>query len=132
MTTRRPGAAAGTAPLRWDSKQAQQQLVNLLMRNARAAGAELRNQTKAAISGRGTSAAGQAPGLVSGKLRRSIRSIVRRDRSASELTLPGGSGLRSRRSLATRTARGAARPFLGQRFQSFKTRMAEILLRGRG
>ncbi len=122
----------GTARLRWDSKPVQQQLVNLLMRNARAAGAELRNQTKAAISGRGTSAAGQAPGLVSGKLRRSIRSIVRRDRSASEITIRVGSGLFYSRFLEKGTPRMAARPFLGQRFQSFKTRMAEILLRGRG
>lgn len=121
-----------TARVRWDSKPVQQQLVNLLMRNARAAGAELRDQTKAAISSRGRSGAGQPPGLVSGKLRRSIRSIVRRDRSASEITIRVGSGLFYSRFLEKGTSKLAARPFLGKRFQELKTRMAQILLRGRG
>jgi len=123
---------AGTARLDWNDKDVQRKLRNLLLKNSRAAGRLVAKETRQSISRRERSAPGDAPGRVTGKLRRSVKHRAVRSRSTGGITIRVGSGDFKSRFLELGTKYMAARPFLFPTFKKLARRMAGIVLKGNG
>lgn len=120
----------GSSRVDWSDRRLRGDLTNYLMRNSRKAGRALRDEARKAVSTRAVSDPGQAPGRRSGRLRKSIRSVVTRSRSRHTITIRVGSGLFYARFLELGTKVMRARPFLFREFQKIQRRMVELLVKG--
>ena len=122
----------GKARLDWNDRGVQRNLRNLLLRNSRAAGRFLAKEIRKSVSRRERSQPGEAPGRVTGRLRRSIKHRAVRSRSTGAITIRVGSGDFKSRFLELGTKYIEERPFLFPLFKRLSRRMAEIVLKGNG